>query len=56
MAREGLMLKDAAIKLCISVDTANKHIAAAKQALGATTLANAVYLAMLHGLIKNDDG
>ncbi len=55
MAREGLMLKDAATKLCISVDTANKHIAAAKQALGATTLANAVYLAMCHNLIKEDD-
>lgn len=56
MAREGLMLKDAAIKLCISVDTANKHMAAAKQALGASTLANAVYLAMTHGLIKEEEG
>lgn len=58
VAQEGLMLKEASDKLCISLDTANKHISVAKQALGATTLANAVYLAVKHGLIgeKKDNG
>ncbi len=55
LAKDGLTLKESAVKLCISVDTANKHVAAAKQSLGATTLANAVYLAMLHGLMEEGE-
>ena len=55
VAKEGLLLKDAARKHHISLDTANKHVASAKQALGATTLANAVYLAMVHRLIEGEN-
>jgi hypothetical protein len=55
IAQDGLMLKEAANKLCISLDTANKHVATAKQALGATTLANAVYLAMINGFLCEED-
>ena len=56
IATEGLMLKEAAQKLCISLDTANKHIAVAKKALGACTLAHAVYLAFIHGLLDIENG
>ena len=55
VAKDGLQLKDAARKHNVSLDTANKHVAAAKQALGATTLANSVYLAIKYGMIKVDD-
>ncbi len=55
LAREGLSLKESASKLCISVDTANKHVATFKQSLGATTLANAVYLATERGIIADEE-
>ncbi len=55
LAKDGLSLKESAHKLCISVDTANKHVAAAKQSLGASTLANAIYLAMAHGLLYEEE-
>ncbi len=55
LAKDGLTLKESAQKLCIGVDTANKHVAAAKQSLGASTLANAVYLAATHDLLIEED-
>ncbi len=57
LAKYDLTLQQAADKLQISIDTANKHMAAAKQALGANTQAAAVYRAIKEGLISigNDD-
>ncbi len=55
LAKDGLTLKESAQKLCISVDTANKHVAAAKQSLGASTLANAIYLAATYGLLVEEE-
>ncbi len=52
MARHDLSLAQAAENLCISLDTANKHMALAKQALGTNSQANAVYLAVSKGLIS----
>ncbi|TQV68001.1 hypothetical protein FKG94_24515 [Exilibacterium tricleocarpae] len=52
LAREDLTLKEAADKLGISIDTANKHIAAAKRALGVNTQAAAIYGAIKEGLIN----
>lgn len=52
MARHDLSLAQAAENLCISLDTANKHMALAKQALGTNSQANAVYLAVSKGLIN----
>ena len=54
MAKENLLLKDAASRLCIGLDTANKHMAAVKRALGASTPASAVYRAIKEGLISCD--
>lgn len=55
IARDNLQLKQAAAKVCISVDTANKHMATVKQALGASTQAAAVYRAIKAGLINTRD-
>ncbi len=55
LAKDNITLKEAAKKLFISLDTANKHIAAAKKALGANTQAAAVYRAMINGLIDIDN-
>ncbi len=52
MAQHDLSLAQAADSLCISLDTANKHMALAKQALGTSSQANAVYLAVRKGLIS----
>ncbi len=54
IVKENLTLKAAAERLCISVDTANKHIFVAKRALGAKTQASAVYFAIKEGLISCD--
>ena len=54
LAKSGQNLQGCAHSLNISLDTANKHIAAAKIALGAKTQANAVYLAIAQGLIEID--
>lgn len=51
LAKGNVTLGGAADKLHISLDTANKHIAAVKTALGAKTQASAVYRAMIAGLI-----
>jgi len=51
IATENMTIAEAAHKMGISLHTANKQMAAAKQALGATTQASAVYLAMKEGLI-----
>lgn len=51
LAKEDMNLKQAADKLCISIDTANKHIASAKKAWGTRTQAAAVYRAIKAGLI-----
>jgi DNA-binding CsgD family transcriptional regulator len=52
MAQHDLSLAQAAENLCISLDTANKHMALAKQAMGTSSQANAVYLAVRQGLIS----
>ena len=52
MAQQDLSLAQAAENLCISLDTANKHMALAKQAMGTSSQANAVYLAVRKGLIS----
>lgn len=52
MAMHDLSLAEAADSLCISLDTANKHMALAKQALGTNSQANAIYLAISKGLIN----
>jgi DNA-binding CsgD family transcriptional regulator len=52
MAKCYLSLAEAADDLCISLDTANKHMALAKQALGTGSQAHAVYLAIRKGLIQ----
>lgn len=52
LAKDNVSLKEAADILCISIDTANKHIAAAKKALGANTQAAAVFRAVKEGLIS----
>ncbi len=54
MASGNMTLKEAADKLCISLDTANKHIALAKKALNAKTQAAAVYNALKLGLMSCD--
>ena len=51
MAKQDLSLAQAANSLCISIDTANKHMALAKKALGTRSQANAVYLAIKLGFI-----
>ena len=51
MACNNLTLTQAASKLCISLDTANKHMALAKKSLGTGSQANAVYIAVKQGLI-----
>ena len=50
LAKSNVTLQGAADAMCISLDTANKHIAAAKTALGAKTQATAVYRAVASGL------
>lgn len=52
LAKDDMGLKQAADKLCISVDTANKHIASAKKALGVRTQTAAVYCAIKAGFIE----
>lgn len=52
LAKDNVTLKNAATQLGISLDTANKHIANIKNALGANTQAAAVYRAIKEGLIE----
>lgn len=52
LAKDNITLKNAANQLGISLDTANKHIANIKHALGANTQAAAVYRAIKEGLIE----
>lgn len=52
LAKDNITLKSAATQLGISLDTANKHIANIKHALGANTQAAAVYRAIKEGLIE----
>ncbi len=54
LAKKNLTLKEAAKKLRISLETANKYIMTVKHALGANTQAAAVYLAIKEGLISCD--
>lgn len=54
LAKQNITLKDAAKELNISLDTANKHIAAAKDALGAKTLTSTIYKAIKEGIIEVD--
>ena len=55
LARDDLTLNEAAEKMCISIHTANQHIAAARSAFGASTNTGAVYRALRSGLIKLHD-
>lgn len=54
LAKENMTLGGAADMLHISLDTANKHIAAVKTALGAKTQASAVYRGLVAGLVDID--
>jgi DNA-binding CsgD family transcriptional regulator len=54
LAKDNITLKTAAYELGISLDTANKHIANIKHALGANTQAAAVYRAIKEELIEPD--
>lgn len=54
MAKEDLALKQVADRLCIAIDTVNKHMAAAKRLLGVRTQTGAVYRAIKTGLISTD--
>lgn len=54
MAKEDLALKQVSDKLCIAIDTANKHMATAKRILGVRTQTGAVYRAIKTGLILID--
>lgn len=51
MAKNNLSLQQAADKLFISLDTANKHMAQAKKALGSKHQPHTIYLAYKRGLI-----
>jgi len=51
LAKENLSLNAAADSLCMSVSTANKHVAQIKKNLAAKTIASAVYKAAKMGLI-----
>lgn len=51
MATADLSLSQAADKICISLDTANKYMATAKKMLGTRSQANATYRALQEGLI-----
>ena len=52
VAEDDLSLEEAADKLCISIHTANQHIAAARRVFGAATTHGAIYAAMQQGLIE----
>jgi len=52
MAKHNLTLKESALSMGISLDTANKHVASIKQALNARTTASAVYKGLLAGIIE----
>lgn len=54
LAKNNLTIREAADKLFISIDTANKHMATAKRAMGTKHQANAIYLAIKQGLINLD--
>ncbi len=51
LANEDLTLKQAADRLSISVDIAQRHVAAARKAFGVSTTNRAVYYALSKGLI-----
>ena len=55
IATKNVTLREAAERLHISLDTANKHIAAAKKALGAKTTAAAVFIGLVEGFITEED-
>lgn len=52
MVSNDLSLKDAAEKIHVTIDTANKHIKAAKENMGVSTVAALVYKATVLGIIK----
>lgn len=52
MAKSDLSLGQAAEKLCISLDSANKYMSLAKKMLGTKSQANATYRALQRGLIE----
>ena len=52
VAEDDLSLDEAADKLCISIYTANQHIAAARRVFGVATTTGAIYAAMQQGLIE----
>ena len=54
MAKSDLNLGQAADELCVSKDSANKYMAAAKKMFGARSQANAIYRAIQGGFINFD--
>lgn len=55
MAKNNVTVKQAADRLFISLDTANKRMSAAKQAFNTKSQVNAVYIAIKNGLISLKD-
>lgn len=53
LAMHDVTLKQAADLLCISIDTANQHVALARRALGVRNTNHAIYVATQNGLITN---
>lgn len=52
MAHKDVNLRGAAKMLCLSTDTVNKHMAAAKKALGTSTIAGTVWVAVKRGILS----
>ncbi|TQV69866.1 hypothetical protein FKG94_22195 [Exilibacterium tricleocarpae] len=55
LAKRDATLREAADRLCLSTDTINKHVAAAKATLGTNTLAGTLWQALQAGLIDTED-
>ncbi len=56
LAKYDVTLQEAAQLLHLSTDTVNKHVAAAKAALGTTTIAGTIWKAVQKGLIDGREG
>jgi len=54
LAKKDVSLREAAELLFVSPDTINKHVAAAKAALGTTTIATAIWKALQEGVLDCD--
>lgn len=54
LAKEDLQLNDVASKMCISIDTANKHVARIKEFLDCKTMSGSIYKAIELGILNTD--